>query len=96
MKGSQKTYKGDGLPYFNYHSTAKKLIASGKLFGYFYTANYRGISPALVLLFDDSVRPAMPIRKHRWEEYAPLLPKEKELHPQGNSAQSFFEKIKEK
>ena len=76
------------MPYFNYHFTAKKMIASGRLIGYFYAPSYKGISPALVLLFDDAVRPIMPIRQHRWAEYAPLLPEEKELHPDKN----FFEK----
>lgn len=61
------------MPYFNYHATAKRLIAEGKLTGYYITARYRGIVPALVLLFDDERHPVMPIREHRWEEYLPLL-----------------------
>lgn len=61
------------MPYFNYHATAKKLISEGKLRGYFFAERYNSISPALVLLFDDAKHPAMPIREHRWEEYAPLL-----------------------
>lgn len=62
--------------YYNYHATAKRLIREKKLIGYFFTENHRGISPALVLIFDDYVHPEMPIRKHRWEEYLPLLPNE--------------------
>jgi len=61
--------------YFNYHATAKRLIAAGKLVGYYYTEDHRGIKPALVLLFNDQAHPVMPIRQHRWAEYQALLPK---------------------
>ena len=67
------------MPYFNYHATAKRLIAEGKLIGYYFAKNYRGISPALVLLFDDFRRPAMPIREARFAEYLPLLKGAKEI-----------------
>ena len=63
------------MPYFNYHATAKRLIEQGKLKRYYITDSYRGISPALVLIFDDPVHPVMPVREHRWEEYLPLLRK---------------------
>lgn len=63
------------MPYFNYHATAKKLIAEGKLIRYYVTERHGHISPALVLLFDDEKHPIMPIREHRWEEYLPLLEK---------------------
>lgn len=67
------------MPYYNYHATAKRLIAEGKLVGYYFTKKHNAISPALVLLFDDYRHPVMPIRAHRWEEYLPLLPKELEI-----------------
>ena len=65
------------MPYFNYHATAKRLIANGKLLDYYISENYRGVSPALVLVFDDAKHPFMPIREHRWEEYLPLLNRQK-------------------
>ena len=67
------------MGYYNYHGVAKGLIAEGKLIGYYYTEEHRGICPALVLLFDDAKHPVMPIREHRWGEYEGLLPREKEL-----------------
>jgi len=67
------------MGYYNYHGVAKRLIAEGKLIGYYYTEEHRGICPALVLLFDDARHPVMPIREHRWEEYEGLLPKGKEI-----------------
>ena len=65
------------MSYYNYHATAKRLIKEGKLIGYYFTHRYKNISPALVLLFEDERHPVMPIREHRFEEYLPLLPKEK-------------------
>jgi hypothetical protein len=62
------------MGYFNYHSTAKRLIAENKLTGYYFTSKHNKISPALVLLFDDIKHPVMPIRQERWHEYEPLLP----------------------
>lgn len=61
------------MSYFNYHATAKRLISEGKLKGFFYTDCYNGIRPALVLLFDDPIRPIMPIRDYKWSEYEPYL-----------------------
>ncbi len=61
------------MSYFNYHATAKKLIFDGKLISYFFSENYNGISPALVLTFNDAKHPIMPIRQHRWKEYLTLL-----------------------
>ena len=63
------------MPYFNYHATAKRLIAAGKLKNYSFTPRYGRISPALVLVFDDIKHPVMPIRECRWAEYAELLKK---------------------
>ena len=67
------------MSYYNYHATAKRLIAEGKLLGYYFTERHNAISPALVLLFDDYRHPGMPIRSYRWEEYLPLLPQEMEI-----------------
>ena len=61
------------MAYFNYHATAKRLIAEGKLIDYYFTERYRHITPALVLMFDDEKHPLMPIREERWEEYAELI-----------------------
>ena len=61
------------MPYFSYHATVKKLLREGKLAGFYFAEEYRGISPALVLLFDDPRHPVMPIREARFDEYLPLL-----------------------
>lgn len=61
------------MPYYNYHATAKRLIAEGKLLEYRFVDRYRHITPALLLFFDDVKHPVMPIRENRWEEYYPLL-----------------------
>ena len=68
------------MPYFNYHATAKRLIAEGKLKRYYFTERHNQISPAMVLIFDDPRHPVMPIRAHRFEEYLELLAK-KDGHP---------------
>lgn len=69
------------MPYFNYHATAKRMIAGGKLTGYYFTKKYHSISPALVLLFDDFRHPVMPVREYRWGDYLPLLPEDKQVFP---------------
>lgn len=70
------------MGYYNYHATAKRLLAEGKLIAWYYTQKHNQISPALVLVFSDVKHPRMPIRKYRWEEYLPLLPAEKQVdHP---------------
>ena len=69
------------MPYFNYHATAKRLIAQGKLIGFYFTDRYRSVSPALVLLFDDEKHPVMPIREHRFAEYYPLIARFKPRSP---------------
>ena len=72
------------MSYYSYHATVRRLIAQGKLTGYYFTERHRAISPALVLLFDDDRHPVMPIRQERWEVYLPLLPSEKEIrHREG-------------
>lgn len=61
------------MPYFPYHATVKKLLREGKLAGFYFAEEYHGISPALVLQFDDPRHPVMPIREERFDEYLPLL-----------------------
>ena len=61
------------MSYYNYHATAKRLISEGKLKRWYITENYHGISPALVLVFEDERHPVMPIREHRWDDYLPRL-----------------------
>lgn len=63
------------MPYFNYHATAKRLIREGKLIAFRIVKEYNGISPAMVLFFDDPVHPVMPIREAHFEEYLALLPR---------------------
>ena len=67
--------------YFNYHAKVKKLINDGRLVSFGFYENWNGISPALVLFFDDE-KP-MPIREYRWQEYLELFDKipEKERTP---------------
>ena len=57
--------------YFNYHAKVKKLILEGKLSGYEFLDEYKGISPVLLLHFKDYK--SMPIRDYMWEEYLPYL-----------------------
>lgn len=59
------------MPYFNYHAKAKKLISEGHMTHWEIVDNWNGISPALVLYFDNN-KP-MPIREYRWAEYFVLL-----------------------
>lgn len=61
------------MSYFNYHSTAKKLIQNGNLISCYLTKNHNKISPALVLVFNDTIHKIMPIRKERWKEYFELI-----------------------
>lgn len=61
------------MGYFNYHAAAHRLIAQGRLSGFYYTRDHKGIGPALVLLFDDVRHPVMPIRPAHWPEYEALL-----------------------
>ncbi|MBE6702370.1 MAG: thermostable hemolysin delta-VPH [Ruminococcaceae bacterium] len=59
--------------YYSYHAVAKKRIAAGQLQGILIVEAYHGIAPAMLLLFDDPMRPVMPIRVERWADYLPLL-----------------------
>lgn len=61
------------MGYFNYHATAQRLIAEGKLITHYYAEKHNSISPALVLVFNDIAHPKMPIRKERWGAYQPLI-----------------------
>ncbi len=61
------------MPYFNYHATAKRLIREGKLISFRIVEEYNGISPAMVLFFDDPAHPVMPIREAHFAEYLSLL-----------------------
>lgn len=65
------------MTYFNYHATAKKLIAENKLLRYYFTERHNKIAPALVLVFDDINHHIMPIRRERWQEYLDILPENK-------------------
>lgn len=59
--------------YFNYHAKIKKLIADGHLARFEIVENHNGISPALVLYFDNG--PPMPVREYKWGEYFKLIDK---------------------
>ena len=59
------------MGYFNYHAKAKRLIAEGHLIGYEVMEKYNGISPALLLYFDNN-RP-MPIREQHFVEYFEII-----------------------
>ena len=74
------------MPYFNYHATAKRLIREGRLVRYYFSERHGSVSPALVPVFDDARHPVMPIRRERWEEYAPLLAKEAGAEERKNRA----------
>ncbi|MBQ3492920.1 MAG: thermostable hemolysin delta-VPH [Clostridia bacterium] len=67
------------MSYFNYHATAKKLIAQGKLKDFYFVDKHNKISPALVLIFDCDKHHVMPIRENRWQEYLKLLPNKPKL-----------------
>ncbi|HPO53371.1 MAG: thermostable hemolysin delta-VPH [Clostridiales bacterium] len=53
--------------YFNYHAKAVNLIMTGHLVRYEFVEEYRGISPCLLLYFDNNI--PMPIRPHRFDYY---------------------------
>lgn len=59
--------KGMIYLYYNYHAKAKQLITDGHLIEYEIVNDWNGISPALVLWFDN--HKPMPIREYRWNEY---------------------------
>lgn len=57
--------------YYNYHAKAKQLISEGYLIGVEFVDDWNGISPAMVLYFDN--HKPMPIREYRWCEYMELI-----------------------
>lgn len=59
------------MAYFNYHAKAQNLIKAGHCVKAEIAENYKYISPALVLYFDNHI--PMPIRLHRFDEYLNLL-----------------------
>lgn len=59
------------MAYFNYHAKLKRLIKEGRLLAVQFFESYHGISPAMVLYFDNET--PMPIREQRFEEYANLI-----------------------
>lgn len=67
------------MGYFNYHGVVKGLIKSGKTLGFKIVDSYKGISPCLLIFFDDVRRPIAPIREHRFSEYLSILPPDKEI-----------------
>ena len=76
------------MGYFNYHAKLKNLIKSGHCTHAIFKQNYNGISPALVLYFDNN-RP-MPVRIFRFEEYIKILNEENiECQTELNNANLF-------
>lgn len=63
--------KNINMAYFNYHAKVKNLIKNGHCTKAVFKHEYNGISPALVLFFDNC-KP-MPIRFYRFEEYSKIL-----------------------
>ena len=61
------------MAYFNFHANTKKMILIGKLIKFYFVDNYNGISPALILEFNDPKRPIVPIREHRFSEYLDFI-----------------------
>ena len=59
------------MAYFNYHAKARNLIKAGHCVKAEIVQTYKGISPALVLNFDNNI--PMPIRLHKFDEYIELL-----------------------
>ena len=57
---------------YPYHNKIKQRIKDNELVAYEYVANYKSISPCLLLYFstDPKIRP---IREHRFKEYEDFL-----------------------
>ena len=66
------------MAYYSYHATVRRLLGEGKLTAWYFTRRHNQIQPALVLVFNDVKHPYMPLRSHRWDEYLPILPPEKQ------------------
>lgn len=53
---------------YSYHGRIQQRIRAGELQDHYFTEDYPGIGPALVLVFNTA--PFLrPIRPHRWAEY---------------------------
>lgn len=59
--------------YFNYHAKLKRLIREGHCISFEFVETYHGISPCLVLNFDNGS--SFPVREHHFQEYQFLLMK---------------------
>ena len=59
------------MAYFNYHAKAQGLIKGGHCTKAEIVEQYKEISPALILYFDNHI--PMPIRLHKFDEYFELL-----------------------
>lgn len=59
------------MAYYNYHAKAQNLIKDGHCVKAEMVDKYNGISPALVLYFDNHI--PMPIREHMFFAYFALL-----------------------
>lgn len=54
------------MGYYNYHAMIKRRMCSGESFGVEIREAYKGISPAMIIIFSDRI---YPIREYRFEEY---------------------------
>ena len=59
--------------YYNYHGILQKKIRSGELKSYRIVDNYHGISPALLLIFQDGT--IRPVREYCFHFYLELIEK---------------------
>ena len=59
------------MTYYNYHAIAKNLIKANHCIAVSVFSEYKHISPALVLYFDN--HKPIPIREYMWHEYLPLI-----------------------
>lgn len=54
------------MGYYNYHGMIKRRLRSGESCSVEINNVYNGISPAMIIIFNDRV---YPIREYRFEEY---------------------------
>lgn len=59
--------------YFNYHAKVQNLIKENHAICYEYLNSYNGISPCMLIYFDNGKK--YPIRSHKFAEYEFLLVK---------------------
>jgi hypothetical protein len=57
---------------FSYHNQIKSRINNGELTSFEFVRDYNGIKPAILLYFKTTpfIRP---IRKHKFQDYKPIL-----------------------